>query len=257
MMDSQENALLQQSTLDPAKKAYATKQEVLERVKEIAHSAEVPNKEELDMLKTIFYKIHLAERDAQTKEYLAAGGDPEKYVLLPDDTEEAFKAEMQIIKEKRAKIFLQQEEEKQENLAKKLEIIEKIKAMTTSPEEANKSYQEFKTLQQEWKEIKAIPADKAKSAANTSSSAYKTGCRCVGKPEWPPPRRSAGEIRTQSWPFPSGNGSAEGSPRSAPAPSGRRASDWPLRRFAAPCVPDSYGTFCPYRHLPDSNSFLL
>ena len=161
MMDSQENALLQQSTLDPAKKAYATKQEVLERVKEIAHSAEVPNKEELDMLKTIFYKIHLAERDAQTKEYLAAGGDPEKHVLLPDDTEEAFKAEMQIIKEKRAKIFLQQEEEKQENLAKKLEIIEKIKAMTTSPEEANKSYQEFKTLQQEWKEIKAIPADKA------------------------------------------------------------------------------------------------
>ena len=161
MMDSQENALLQQSTMDPAKKAYATKQEVLERVKEIAHSTEVPNKEELDMLKTIFYKIHLAERDAQTKEYLAAGGDPEKYVLLPDDTEEAFKAEMQIIKEKRAKIFLQQEEEKQENLAKKLEIIEKIKAMTTSPEEANKSYQEFKTLQQEWKEIKAIPADKA------------------------------------------------------------------------------------------------
>ena len=160
-MDSQENALLQQSTLDPAKKAYATKQEVLERVKEIAHSAEVPNKEELDMLKTIFYKIHLAERDAQTKEYLAAGGDPEKYVLLPDDTEEAFKAEMQIIKEKRAKIFLQQEEEKQENLAKKLEIIEKIKAMTTSPEEANKSYQEFKNLQQKWKEIKTIPADKA------------------------------------------------------------------------------------------------
>ena len=161
-MDSQEKALLQQSALEePAKKAYATKQEVLERVKEIAHSAEVPNKEELDMLKTIFYKIHLAERDAQTKEYLAAGGDPEKYVLLPDDTEEAFKAEMQIIKEKRAKIFLQQEEEKQENLAKKLEIIEKIKAMTTSPEEANKSYQEFKTLQQEWREIKAIPADKA------------------------------------------------------------------------------------------------
>lgn len=71
-MDSQEKALLQQSTLeDPAKKAYATKQEVLERVKEIAHSSENPNKEELDLLKTTFYKIHLAERDAQMKEYLA------------------------------------------------------------------------------------------------------------------------------------------------------------------------------------------
>ena len=161
-MDSQEKALLQQSTLeDPAKKAYATKQEVLERVKEIAHSSENPNKEELDLLKTTFYKIHLAERDAQMKEYLAKGGDPEKYILLPDDIEEAFKAEMQLIKEKRAKIFLAQEEEKQDNLHKKEEIIEKIKAMTTSPEEANKSYQDFKALQQEWKEIKNIPADKA------------------------------------------------------------------------------------------------
>ena len=162
MMDSLENALLQQGTMEePAKKIYSSKQEVLERVKEIARSAEAPVKEELDLLKTVFYKLHLAERDAQMKEYLAKGGDPEKYVLLPDDTEEAFKAEMQVIKEKRAKIFLAQEEEKQENLAKKLEIIEKIKAMTTSPEEVNKSYQDFKALQQEWKDIKAIPADKA------------------------------------------------------------------------------------------------
>ena len=161
MMDSQENALLQGTMEEPAKKAYATKQEVLERVKEIAHSDETPDKAELDHLKTTFYKLHLAERDAQMKEYLAGGGDPEKYVLLPDDTEEAFKAEMQIIKEKRAKIFLAQEEEKQANLQKKLEIIDKIKAMTTSPEEANNSYQDFKALQQEWKEIKNIPADKA------------------------------------------------------------------------------------------------
>ena len=161
-MDSQENALLQQSTQEePAKKAYATKQEVLERVKEIAHSEDTPNKEETDHLKTIFYKMHLAERDAQMKEYLAGGGEPEKYVLLPDDTEEAFKAEMQLIKERRTKIFLAQEEEKQENLKKKLEIIDKIKAMTNSPEEANQSYSEFKNLQQEWKEIKAIPAEKA------------------------------------------------------------------------------------------------
>lgn len=160
-MDSQENALVQGIMEEPAKKVYATKQEVLERVKEIAHSDEAPTKEELDHLKTTFYKIHLAERDAQSKEYLEKGGDPEKFILLPDDTEEAFKAEMQIIKEKRAKIFLEQEVEKQANLQKKLEIIEKIKAMATSPEEANNSYNEFKTLQQEWKEIKTVPAEKA------------------------------------------------------------------------------------------------
>ena len=160
-MDSQENALLQGTMEEPAKKAYATKQEVLERVKEIAHSDDIPNKEELDHLKTAFYKILFTEREAKTKEYLENGGEPDKFVLLPDETEEAFKAEMQIIKEKRAKIFLEQEAEKQANLQKKLEIIEKIKAMAISPEEANNSYNDFKTLQQEWKEIKAVPADKA------------------------------------------------------------------------------------------------
>ena len=158
-MDSQETALNQGTMEELAKKVYNTKQEVLERVKEIAHSDEAPNKEELDHLKTTFYKLHLAERDAQTKEYLAGGGDPEKFILLPDDTEEAFKAEMQIIKEKRARIFLALEEEKQANLQKKLEIIEKIKAMVTSPDEANKAYQDFKALQQEWKEIGIVPAD--------------------------------------------------------------------------------------------------
>ncbi len=142
-------------------KVYKTKQEVLDRVKEMAQSDDVPQKEEIDLLKTVFYKLHSAERDAQIKAYLAEGGDPEKYVLAQDGTEEAFKAGMQVIKEKRAKIFLEQEAEKQANLARKLDIIEKIKTLATSPEEANQSFQEFKALQQEWKEIKAVPAEKA------------------------------------------------------------------------------------------------
>ncbi|MGM9701805.1 MAG: DUF349 domain-containing protein [Prevotella sp.] len=143
------------------RKIYATKEEVLERVKEIAHSEEVPAKDEVDQLKTTFYKMLFAERDAQQKAYLEAGGDPETYQVMPDETEEQFKAEWGIIKEKRAKAFLKQEEEKQENLKKKLDIIEKLKAMATSPDEANKSYNDFKALQQAWKEIKAVPAEKA------------------------------------------------------------------------------------------------
>ena len=143
------------------RKLYTTKEEVLERVKEIAHSEEVPAKDEVDQLKTTFYKLLFTERDAQQKAYLEAGGNPETYQVLPDETEEQFKAEWGIIKEKRAKAFLKQEEEKQENLKKKLEIIEQLKAMATSPDEANKSYNEFKALQQAWKEIKAVPAEKA------------------------------------------------------------------------------------------------
>lgn len=146
---------------DYLQKVYTTKQEILERVREIAHGEEAPRKEEVDYLKTVFYKLHIAERDVQQREYLEAGGNPDTYSVLPDDDEEAFKAEMIIIKERRAKLFQEKEAEKAENLKRKLEIIEKIKAMAISPDEANKSYLQFKELQQEWKEIKAVPAEKA------------------------------------------------------------------------------------------------
>ena len=143
------------------KKVYKSKREVIQRLKEIVHSGDNPKKDEVDYLKTVFYKLHFAEREADMKAYTENGGDPANYKVLPDEDEEEFKAEMSIIKEKRAKIFLEQEKEKQENLKKKLDIIEQIKAMLTSPDEANKSYPEFKKLQQEWKEIKPVPAEKA------------------------------------------------------------------------------------------------
>ena len=178
MMDSQEKApieeqnaeqaALQPDGLDAAnreetaeRKQYLTKHDVLDRVREIAHSDEAPQKDEVDYLKTVFYKLHIAEREQQLKAYLDGGGDPEQYQIVPDQDEEAFKAEMGIIKEKRQHLFREQEQEKQANLEKKLAIIEKIKAMVTSPEEANKSYKEFKALQDEWREIKNVPAERA------------------------------------------------------------------------------------------------
>ena len=94
-------------------KVYASKEEILERVREIAHGDEAPQKEEVDNLKTAFYKLHIAEREASLKAYIDGGGDPEQYQIVPDSVEEAFKAEMGIIKEKRAKLFKEQEAEKQ------------------------------------------------------------------------------------------------------------------------------------------------
>lgn len=144
----------------PSLQTYKTKKEVLARLKEIVANKEFSNKEEIDHLKTSFYKLHIAEREARLKEYLNAGGDPDKYQIVPDEDETVFKAEMAVIRENRTKLFQQQEAEKQANL-EKLEIINKIKAMATSPEQANKSYPEFKELQQQWKEIKSVPANKA------------------------------------------------------------------------------------------------
>ena len=160
-MDSQEQTLEQGMNEAFVAKAYSNKKEVLERVKEVAHGEEAPVKEEVEYLKTTFYKLHVAEREAQLKAYLEQGNDPEAYQITPDADEEVFKAEMAVIKERRAKIFKEQEEEKEANLQRKLEILDKIKAMITTPEEVNKSFQEFKALQQEWKEIKAVPAPKA------------------------------------------------------------------------------------------------
>lgn len=157
-----ENGVEEQAAPDTKQqKSYKTKQEVLVRLREIIAADDFSNKEEIDYLKTTFYKLHIAEREAKQREYLEAGGDPEKYQILPDEDEVAFKSEMSVIREKRTQLFLQQEAEKQANLEKKLDIINKIKAMATSPDQANKSYQEFKDLQQQWKEIKAVPAEKA------------------------------------------------------------------------------------------------
>ena len=143
-----------------ANKVYNSKKEIVERIKTIADSEETPEKAEIDHLKTSFYRLHVAEREAQQKAYLEAGGEPEKYQVMPDEEEEAFKAAMAVIKEKRQKAFLEQEDLKQENLKKKEAIIEKIKTMATTPEEANSNFQEFKVLQQEWKTIKPVPAEK-------------------------------------------------------------------------------------------------
>ena len=141
-----EETAAEEPAAEEPQRVYETKKEVVERLKELAHGDETPTKEEVDLLKTTFYKLHFAEREAAQKAYLDAGGDPEKYTMLPDEDEEVFKAEMGIIKERRSKVFQEQEAEKQENLQRKIDIIEKIKNMATSPEEANRSFQEFKKL---------------------------------------------------------------------------------------------------------------
>ena len=144
-----------------AKKVYTSKKEIVDRLGEIAKSETTPDKAEIEHLKTTFYKLHFAEREAEQKAFVEAGGDPEKFQILPDDDEQAFKAEMTIIKEKRQMAFQELEQLKQDNLQKKLEIIEKIKAMVTTAEEANANFQNIKALQAEWKEIKPVPAEKA------------------------------------------------------------------------------------------------
>lgn len=138
-----------------------TKEEVLQRAKEIAESEEGSDRQELDTLKQLFYKYRKAELNAEREAFLATGAAPETFIPQLDSTEEEFKQTMQTIRQRRAEQQAEQDRIKQENLARKLAIIERIKELASTPEQANQTYDEFKTLQAEWKEIKAVPAENA------------------------------------------------------------------------------------------------
>ena len=165
-MDSHEMAQQPQEVAQE-KRLYTSKEEVIARLKELSNGEEEPTKTELEHLKTAFYHLLNNEREAAQKAYLDAGGDPMQYAVLPDPLEEEFKAEMNIIKERRQQAIQKLEEEKQRNLKRKKEILERIKELTTTPEEAANAFQEVKQLQQEWREIKTVPAENVTELWNT------------------------------------------------------------------------------------------
>ncbi len=136
-------------------------EKVIERLKEISNDPCSAEKSELTQLKQSFYKAHKANQEALYKEHIDAGGSADSFVMPDNDYENQFKEIMSSIKEKRYEIQVEEDKDKEENLNKKLEIIEKMKELTESPEDANKLYNEFKKLQQEWNEIKAIPQSRA------------------------------------------------------------------------------------------------
>lgn len=138
-----------------------TKAEVLERALALAQSEEVGERQEIDLLKQLFYKYQRAENQEAREAYIAQGGDPETYSPEPSVDEENFKLAMQALRQRRADQQAALERERQDNLEKKLAIIDKIKALAATPEEANKTYDEFKQLQNEWREIGSVPPENA------------------------------------------------------------------------------------------------
>ena len=136
-----------------------TKEEVLARAQEIAEQNEGGSKQELELLKQLYYKYHRADMVAAMQAWVDKGGAAEDYQPEPDPTEEQFKATMQRIRQRRAEMQAEQEQQRTENLAKKQAVIDKIKQLATTPEEAGKSYDAFKELQAEWREIGPVPAE--------------------------------------------------------------------------------------------------
>ena len=146
---------------EPEKVIYETKAQVVERLQAIIAEGEGGEKSELDLLKQVFYKLHRAEQIAARNAFIEAGGNPEQYKPELDVVEENFKAALTAIRAKRAELAEAQEQQKTDNLNQKQSIIERIKELAASPEEANIHFEEFKQLQAKWKEIGSVTAEKA------------------------------------------------------------------------------------------------
>ena len=138
-----------------------TQKDVVARVKELAEAGTPAEKQELENLKQAFYKIHKANVAAARAQFIENGGNPEDFLPAPNTLEDEFKAAMNVIKRKRAEMQAELDRQKEENLQKKQDILERIKALSATPEEANQAYKEFKELQNQWKELQPVPAEKA------------------------------------------------------------------------------------------------
>ena len=131
------------------------------RATELAQGETIPAKSEMDQLKQLFYRFHNQAMQDARKQYIEAGGDPETYVPEMDPDEEVFRQAMQVLRERRSAEQLRIEEERADNLEKKLLILERIQQLATNPEEAGLHFDEYKALQQRWKEIGAVPAERS------------------------------------------------------------------------------------------------
>lgn len=138
-----------------------TKAEVIEVLKQIVYNGCNVERTELDHLKMLYYRFHNADVASAREKFIEEGGKAEDFMPAPDMDEENFKAQLSLIREMRNKAAEALEAEKQQNLKRKQEIIERIKALAATPEDADKGYNEVKELQAEWKELKAVPAENA------------------------------------------------------------------------------------------------
>ncbi len=138
-----------------------TKGEVVARLKEIVYNGGNVERAELERLKMLYYRFHNAEAAAAREKFIEEGGNPEDFIPSADSEEENFKAQLSLIREMRNKAAEEAEKAKQANLKRKQEIIERIKELAATPEDADKGYNEVKELQAEWKEIKLVPAENA------------------------------------------------------------------------------------------------
>ena len=139
----------------------STREEIIARLQEMVGDITLAKRPELESLKQAFYKLQRAAQEEQIAAFVAGGGTAEDFKPEDDPVEEQFRKLMNIIKEKKAAAQEALEVVRKENYKKKLELLDRFKALIEKANTEGASYNEFKAILQEWKEIKEVPADKA------------------------------------------------------------------------------------------------
>ena len=136
-----------------------TKEEILNKLAELVNNAAEIARADVETLKQAYYKSRRNEVEEEKAAFLENGGEEKDFVASEDETENKIKDLLSTYKEKRAALLAEEERIKNENYTLKLQLIDKLKALTESSDDFNKLYNDFKEIQQKWKEIKLVPAE--------------------------------------------------------------------------------------------------
>ena len=135
------------------------KLELIEILEETVQDADVVKiKDKVVALKSNFLRICKEERDKEMEQFILDGGDAESYEHVEDPLEIRFKAAFGIFRNNKLKYNEALEEQKVVNLQQKSAILEELKQLINSEETLKKTYDEFRNLQDRWKEIGQVPA---------------------------------------------------------------------------------------------------
>jgi hypothetical protein len=139
-----------------------TKEEILEKMRFLIHETEIEDSRRLiDSLKNQYYKIQKIEFDKLKKDLQFKAGEDVEVEMPKDPTEDYLKELLTDFRKKKYEHSQKLEEGKVQNLKLKEDIIEKIKGLANSEESLNKTFAEFKALQQEWINIGPVPNSEA------------------------------------------------------------------------------------------------
>ena len=137
--------------------AYSTKPELIDALKLLIDKEVDAVKDEVEIIKQLFYKKTKLEFEEQKKQYIEAGGIEEEFVVAKDEFEETFKSLLNQFRGKKATFMAQLEKEKESNLLQKHHLLEQMKVLVESNDDVSTHINEFRGFQQKWKTIGPVP----------------------------------------------------------------------------------------------------